>query len=111
MNMRGGVGRRAFLRTVSTAGIGAASAACVGGQVRQSTSSVAVTFDQPIEVSFWHTQTAEKLAALEALVQRFNQTNGQRITVRAQYQGNYNQLNEKNPAPLTGGTPPDSSAA
>jgi ABC-type glycerol-3-phosphate transport system substrate-binding protein len=63
------------------------------------------------EIVFWHTQSQENGRALEALVQRFNQTNGQQITVRPEFQNGYTQLHQKNLATLSAGTPTDVSVA
>lgn len=87
------------------------AAACAGRQPSEGQSSVGVRFDQPVELAFWHTQTQAIGQALQTMVDTFNQTNGKRITVSAQYQGSYAQLFEKNMASLNAGTPVDLSVA
>jgi ABC-type glycerol-3-phosphate transport system substrate-binding protein len=69
------------------------------------------TLQGPQEIVFWHTQSQENARALEALVQRFNQTNGQQITVRPEFQTGYTQLHQKNLATLSAGTPTDVTVA
>ncbi len=91
-------------------GAGAVLAAC-GPAGQQPQTAPTVKFEQPISISFWHTQTQSNARALEGMVEKFNTTNPQRITVKAEYQGNYDQLYEKNLAALAAGTPTDVSVA
>ena len=49
----------------------------------------------PVTVTLWHTQTGPLAAALTAMVDKFNATNGKGITVTLQYQGTYTQLYQK----------------
>lgn len=51
-----------------------------------------VSFDQPVEITFWHTLQREQAQALNSLVDQFNKENGKQITVKAVYQGNSVQL-------------------
>ena len=46
-------------------------------------------------VSFWHQHSQEREAALEAIVQQFNETNEWGITVEAEYQGGYGDIFQK----------------
>lgn len=51
-----------------------------------------VSFDQPVEITFWHTLQREQAQALDNLVNQFNKENDKHITVKAVYQGNSVQL-------------------
>ena len=66
---------------------------------------------KPIALSLWHTQTGANAAALQAMVDRFNSTNGKGITVTPQYQGSYTQLYQKNLSAIQAGALPDLAVA
>jgi ABC-type glycerol-3-phosphate transport system substrate-binding protein len=112
--------RRTFLGASRGAGLaalalatgcdGAPSAPSGATGAGRSAGSVAA-LSGPQEVVFWHTQSQENARALEALVGRFNQANGQQITVRPEFQNGYTQLHQKNLAALSAGTPVDVSVA
>ena len=67
----------------------------------------AVKFGDPVTVSFWHTQSAANLRALEELAARFNQSNGKNITLKLEYQGTYAQAHQKVLAAIQSGVKPD----
>jgi len=46
-------------------------------------------------VVFWHQHTKDREAALNAIVEKFNQTNEFGITVKAEYQGGYSDIFKK----------------
>ena len=71
----------------------------------------AVTFGEPVSVTFWHTQTGTNEKALTDLVNRFNATNGKNITLKSEYQGNYTQVFQKIMASIQAGSPPDVAVA
>ena len=65
----------------------------------------------PIALTLWHTQTGANAAALQAMVDRFNSTNGKGITVTLQYQGSYTQLYQKNLSAIQAGALPELAVA
>jgi ABC-type glycerol-3-phosphate transport system substrate-binding protein len=85
------------------------TAACTDpapGPPRQSTEAD-IAFSGPVSITLWHALSGPQQVALDALVRKFNDTNGRGITVAALYQGNYTQLYVKTLAAIQGGTPPD----
>jgi ABC-type glycerol-3-phosphate transport system substrate-binding protein len=65
----------------------------------------------PVALTLWHTQTGANAAALQAMVDRFNSTNGKGITVTLQYQGSYTQLYQKNLSAIQAGALPELAVA
>src|SRR5205814_1976803 len=65
----------------------------------------------PIALTLWHTQTGANAAALQAMVDRFNSTNGKGVTVTLQYQGSYTQLYQKNLSAIQAGALPELAVA
>src|SRR4030081_468786 len=65
----------------------------------------------PVGLTLWHTQTGANAAALQAMVDRFNSSNGKGITVTLQYQGSYTQLYQKNLSAIQAGALPDLAVA
>ncbi len=65
----------------------------------------------PVSVTLWHTQVQTNAAALQALVDDFNKTNQNGITVKLEFQGNYTQLYQKNLAAIQAGTLPELAVA
>jgi ABC-type glycerol-3-phosphate transport system substrate-binding protein len=92
-------------------GASALLAACGGEKASKTTALAAVKFEQPVEIAFFHSQSGANGKALQDLVDKFNQTNDKRITVKASYQGSYPQVHEKNMVALQGGTPIEVSTA
>ena len=70
-----------------------AAAPIQGGSAQSTEANVDIT--GPVTVTLWHTQTGANAAALAAMVEKFNSTNGKGITVTLQYQGTYTQLYQK----------------
>ncbi len=66
---------------------------------------------EPVTVVFWHTQTGGNAKALDAMVADFNATNTKKITIKAEFQGNYTQLYQKILAAIQAGSPPDMAVA
>src|SRR5688500_16809400 len=103
-----GLSRRRLLSGTGLAVGSVALAACGAqagtGQQAQSPSSQ-VKFDAPQEIAFWHPQSGSNGTALQAMVDKFNATNDKKITVKATFQQNYNELHAKNLAALSAGTP------
>jgi ABC-type glycerol-3-phosphate transport system substrate-binding protein len=84
------------------------AAACTeaGPAPRQSTEAD-IAPSGPVTITLWHALSGSQQLALEALVKKFNDTNGKSITVTAVYQGNYTQLYEKTLGAMQAGTLPD----
>lgn len=107
-----GTSRRGLL-TAAGAALAASSAtglaACgQAGTPAPPRTSLGVKFDQPVEVAFWHTQTGANQKALQDMVDRFNATNGKRITIKAEsIAGGYSALFTKNQTVIAAGTPTD----
>ena len=76
------------------------------GPPRQSTEAD-IALSGPVNVTLWHALSGPQQLALDAMVRKFNDTNGKGITVTALYQGNYTQLYGKTLAAIQGGTLPD----
>jgi multiple sugar transport system substrate-binding protein len=85
-----------------------AAAACTEASPapRQSTEAD-ITLSGPVSVKLWHALSGPQQLALDAMVKKFNDTNGKGITVTALYQGNYTQLYEKTLGAIQAGTLPD----
>jgi ABC-type glycerol-3-phosphate transport system substrate-binding protein len=66
-----------------------------------------VTLSAPVSIRLWHALSGPQQQALDAMVKKFNDTNGKGITVTALYQGNYTQLYGKTVAAIQGGVLPD----
>ena len=89
-------------------------AACAGGAPSPAATPNAV--DQldlkgPVALTLWHTQTGTNATALQAMVDDFNKTNKNAITVTLQFQGSYTQLYQKNLAAIQAGTLPELAVA
>src|SRR5438445_13235360 len=64
------------------------------GPPRQSTEAD-ITLSGPVNITLWHALSGPQQVALDAMVKKFNDTNGKGITVTALNQGNYTQLYQK----------------
>ena len=69
-----------------------------------------VSLGAPVEITFWHTQTAAREEKLKKIVADFEAKNPN-IKVKLELQGSYNDLFKKNQAAITGGGLPDLSVA
>ena len=85
-------------------------AAC-GPAQNQGGSAPAVTFGEPVTITFWHTQTGANEKALSEQVAKFNGANGKNITLKSEYQGSYTQVYQKIMAGIQAGSPPDVAVA
>jgi len=95
----------AAVMVVATACSGAATPAA------QNTQADIELSGSPVGLTLWHTQTGANAAALQAMVDRFNSTNGKGITVTLQYQGSYTQLYQKNLSAIQAGALPELAVA
>jgi multiple sugar transport system substrate-binding protein len=89
-------------------------AACAGAPsapAEQANPIDQVELKEPVQIALWHTQTQQLAAALQGMVDEFNQTNGKGITVKLEFQGNYTQLYQKNLAAITAGALPETAVA
>jgi ABC-type glycerol-3-phosphate transport system substrate-binding protein len=100
------VGRRMRAAILATLMLVGAACTEVSPPARQATEAD-ITLSSPVKVELWHALSGSQQLAFEALVKRFNDTNGKGITVTAVYQGNYTQLYEKTLGAIRGGTLPD----
>jgi len=64
---------------------------------------------EDVNLIFWHTQPdgSANQKALQEMADTFNSTNGKRITVKLEYQGNYTQLYQKMLAAIQAGSYPE----
>jgi ABC-type glycerol-3-phosphate transport system substrate-binding protein len=97
------------MRTAILATLVLVAAACTdpaSGPPRRSTEAD-IALSGPVSVTLWHALSGPQGVALDAMVKKFNDTNGKGITVTALYQGNYTQLYVKTLGAIQAGTPPD----
>src|SRR5882724_7099068 len=73
----------------------------------QQSTEADITLSGPVSITLWHALSGPQQAVLDAMVGKFNETNGKGITVTAQYQGNYTQLYGRTLAAIQAGTLPD----
>lgn len=73
----------------------------------QPTTEADITLSGPVAISLWHALTGTSEKALAELVAKFNSTNPLKITVTAQYQGSYAQLEQKTIGAIQSGTLPE----
>ena len=73
---------------------------------RQSTEAD-IALSGPVSITLWHALSGAQQIALDAVVRKFNDTNGKGITVTSLYQGNYTQLYAKTLGSIQAGTLPD----
>lgn len=110
-----GVSKRRLLAATGTGTSAAILAACgaantTGGSKVEPLA--AVSFGQPVEITFWHTQSGALTQAIDALVAKFNSSNDKKITVKSEFiPGSYAGLFQKNQVALQAGTPVDVSVA
>jgi ABC-type glycerol-3-phosphate transport system substrate-binding protein len=101
-----------MLTAAGSAGVLVSLAACGPGQATgPGSGGVNAKFGEPVNVLFWHTQTAGNADALQQMVDKFNQSNGKNITLKSEYQGNYTQVFQKIMAAIQAGSPPDTAVA
>src|SRR5438132_7166993 len=72
------------------------SAACsAAAPAPQQSTEADITLSGPVSITLWHALSGPQQVALDAMVKKFNETNGKGITVTALNQGNYTQLGQK----------------
>jgi ABC-type glycerol-3-phosphate transport system substrate-binding protein len=84
-----------------------AAACSEAGPAPRPSGEADVALSGPVSVKLWHALSGPQQVALDAMIKKFNDTNGKGITVTALYQGNYTQLYEKTLGALQAGTFPD----
>src|SRR5947207_331891 len=85
------------------------TAACTDaapGPPQQSTEAD-ISLSGPVSITLWHALSGPQQVALDAMVKKFNDTNGKGITVTALNQGNYTQLYQKTLGAIQAGALPD----
>ncbi|MHB8630684.1 MAG: ABC transporter substrate-binding protein [Candidatus Limnocylindria bacterium] len=109
----GAARRRLRLKLAIIAAAMVVATSCSGAATppAQSTEADIALSGQPIALTVWHTQTGANAAALKAMVDRFNATNGKGITVTLRYQGNYTQLYQKTLSAIQAGALPEMAVA
>ena len=55
----------------------------------QQSTEADITLSGPVNITLWHALSGPQQVALDAMVKKFNDTNGKGITVTALNQGNY----------------------
>src|SRR5213083_3303084 len=85
-----------------------AAAACSGAPpAPQQSTEADITLSGPVSVTLWHALSGPQQVALDAMVKKFNDTNGKGITVTALNQGNYTQLYQKTLGAIQAGALPE----
>ncbi len=103
----------ALLLAACSGGTAAPSTGPTGGSAAATataapTSAADIKLSGPVTVTLWHALTGNpQKGALEAAVKKFNETNGQGITVQAVVQGNYTALYQKVLGAIQAGALPD----
>lgn len=54
-----------------------------------------IELTEPVEVTLWHNQSGELAKGFAEMIDEFNRTNGKKITVKPEFQGNYTQIYQK----------------
>jgi multiple sugar transport system substrate-binding protein len=82
--------------------------ACAGaGPAAQQSTEADITLSGPVEITLWHALSGPQQVALDAMVKKFNDTNGKGITLKALNQGNYTQLYQKTLGAIQAGVLPE----
>src|SRR5437773_10927398 len=66
-----------------------------------------ITLSGPVAITLWHALSGPQQVALDAMVKKFNDTNGKGITVTALNQGNYTVLGQKLMGAIQAGSLPE----
>src|SRR5256885_13960581 len=83
------------------------TAACSGAPpAAQQSTEADITLSGPVSITLWHALSGPQQVALDAMVKKFNDTNGKGITVAALNQGNYTQLYQKTLGAIQAGAVP-----
>jgi ABC-type glycerol-3-phosphate transport system substrate-binding protein len=84
------------------------TAACSGAApAAQQSTEADITLSGPVSITLWHALSGAQQVALDAMVKKFNDTNGKGITVTALNQGNYTQLYQKTLGAIQAGALPE----
>src|SRR5438552_4765167 len=84
------------------------SAACsAAAPAPQQSTEADVTLSGPVSITLWHALSGPQQVALDAMVKKFNETNGKGITVTALNQGNYTVLGQKLMGAIQAGSLPE----
>src|SRR5436190_19048733 len=84
------------------------TAACSGqAPAAQQSTEADITLSGPVSITLWHALSGPQQVALDAMVKKFNDTNGKGITVTALNQGNYTQLYQKTLGAIQAGALPE----
>lgn len=85
--------------------------ACAPTAAPQPTTEADITLSAPVEITLWHNQTELLAKAFQEMVDEFNRTNPQKITVKPEFQGNYTAIYQKALAAINAGALPDTVVA
>jgi ABC-type glycerol-3-phosphate transport system substrate-binding protein len=84
------------------------TAACSGApQAPQQSTEADIALSGPVNITLWHALSGPQQVALDAMVKKFNETNGKGITLTALNQGNYTQLYQKTLGAIQAGSLPE----
>src|SRR5438874_2740390 len=73
----------------------------------QQSTEADITLSGPVNITLWHALSGPQQVALDAMVKKFNDSNGKGITVTALNQGNYTQLYQKTLGAIQAGALPE----
>ncbi len=84
------------------------TAACnAAAPAPQQSTEADITLSGPVAITLWHALSGPQQVALDAMVKKFNETNGKGITVTALNQGNYTVLGQKLMGAIQAGSLPE----
>src|SRR5437773_6079360 len=84
------------------------TAACsTAAPAPQQSTEADISLSGPVSLTLWHALSGPQQVALDAMVKKFNDTNGKGITVTALNQGNYTQLYQKTLGAIQAGALPE----
>ncbi|MGH2500131.1 MAG: extracellular solute-binding protein [Candidatus Limnocylindria bacterium] len=66
-----------------------------------------IELTEPVEVTLWHNQSGELAKGFADMIGEFNRTNGKKITVKPEFQGNYTQIYQKTLGAIQAGALPE----
>src|SRR6058998_2302539 len=73
----------------------------------QQSTEADISLSGPVSITLWHALSGAQQVALDAMVKKFNETNGKGITVTALNQGGYTQLYQKTLGAIQAGALPE----
>src|SRR5919204_3387256 len=84
------------------------TAACsAAAPAPQQSTEADIALSGPVSITLWHALSGPQQVALDAMVKKFNDTNGKGITVTALNQGGYTQLYQKTLGAIQAGALPE----